>query len=585
MFKEFIRIESFTLSSIPVGLDDLTIRKDAYLYRINILTGNKQFVLSLHLSKIELSRLERYKYNKIQYFVLGDYQDIDRDKPGYMGNGLLIQYNSEQNSLEIHTSITGLPAAFIYQKDNKYIVSSDIYNIATILNKSLQFDPDSILNIALIGHPVNHRTLFKNISIIPAGKHLALSSIYNLEVLNTWGPPAEDPFKDWSEYIDARRNSLKAAVQRLDKNNSFFSLTAGLDSRAIFSLLSQENHRLPVYTMSGKSESLDAKRARQLCKHYEFPYKSISIDSDFTKNLPNYAQEASRLSGGLESLRLALEVYYYISLPDELGGRITGNLGNQVGRSGNEGTSMRNASLDLLTNDIKSSITNKSEKHWFKEIFPENNVLNAQYLIQNEYLYAAVANYSIGSHYVVQQTPYADATLISQKLREPELIRPKSDSIWKIKLNDLRHRFLGDSIKNSFQRQLIKDIGGYAATCPINWGWRAKGGVSIEGVFFGSMALVDTVVSTQMVRHPFTNKIVDLMGIRGISGFEEVNILESFRIREYVSDMLLSTISLQNGILNPYKIKNLVDSDMADPRNRNDIEFVMDIILAQLNYL
>lgn len=523
-----------------------------------------------------------------QFFILGDSQDVNCDLGlQFLGNGAMIRCCAPAKEIEICSSITGLPAIFLYRDNRITVVASDILSIATIPGLQLQFDPRGLAELATIGHPINHRTLFKGISIIPAGIRLKLVNGRDFEAVDKWIPPSDPPFRDWSDYIDAQIAAMKAAFRRLDLSQSFLSLTAGLDTRAIFALLIQEGVRLPAYTMSGERESLDAMRARQLCEAYGLSHSNVSIDTAFVEDLPAYAAEASRLSGGLGSMGQAFEVYFYRSVPSGLRARISGNLGNQIGRSGTEGTGMRNVSLEVLAPDLRAGISGAAGGHWFNEIFPEQQMMHPQFLIQNENLYASLGNYCIGSHFAVQQTPYADRTVITQKLREPPNPNTghKAEAIWRIKLRDLRHRILGQPVEYSFQRRIVKDAGGFVSSCPINWGWRARGGVAIGGLMYGAMAMTDALLGSKLGRHPLPTKILTSVGIHGFSGFQAVDILEKPRTRQFVADTLLSTAIKQGGILNGKELERVIESGLSEPRHRANLEFALDVALAQQNFL
>ena len=521
-------------------------------------------------------------------YVLGDAQDFNSDADfQYLGNGLTIRCSPPAMEVEVCTSITGMPAAFLYRDSKITVVASDIHKIAAVPGLQLEFDPRGLAELATIGHPIHHRTLFKGVSIVPAGARLTLVNGDEVKVLDNWAPPSESPFSDWSEYIDAQIGAMKASLRRLDLSHSFLSLTAGLDTRAIFALLMDEGVRLPAFTMSGERASLDALRARQLCDAYGLPHRTVSIDAAFVDGLPAHALEASRLSGGLGGLGQAFEIYFYKNIPSELGARISGNLGNQIGRSGTEGTGMRNVSLDALAPDLKVLGASGSESHWFKEVFPEQKMMDPKFLIQNENLYASLGNYCIGNHFAVQQTPYADRTVIEQKLRQPPNLNTnnKDEAIWRIKLRDLRHRIVGQPVEYSFQRRIVKNSGKFVANCPINWGWRASGGVSIGGLTYGAMAMTDALLGSKLGRHPIPTKILTSVGIHGFSGFQAVDILGKPRTRQFVADTLLSSDSSQSGILNRKELERLVKSWLVEPRDRSNIEFALDVVLAQQNFL
>jgi hypothetical protein len=214
-------------------------------------------------------------------------------------------------------------------------------------------------------------------------------------------------------------------------------------------------------------------------------------------------------------------------------------------------------------------------------------MMHPQFLIQNENLYASVGNYGIGNHFAVQQTPYADRTVINQKLRQPALPHSanKQDAIWQIKLRDIRHRFLGQPVEYSFQRKIVKDTGGFVANCPINWGWRASGGVTAGGLMYGAMAITDAAIGSRLKRYPLSNKLLKIMGIQGLSGFQEVNVLESPKTRQFVADILLSSNFLQSGIVQGDQLKNMIDTGLSSTINRSGIEFALDVALAQQNFL
>lgn len=586
MTKYHLNIKSFT---VCISTSEMIPRSTPVTRQFCFSTPQKNIHLSVTPATDKIIHPDIHHNHDIdQYYVLGDDQDLMPNVMGlqYLGNGVMLRCNTPRREIEITSSITGLPAVFIYQDNKNIIISSEIQNIAAIPGLKLEFDPKSLTELATIGHPINHRTLFKNIVIIPAGSHLKFKND-TMSVVDNWQPSYDPAYTNWPEYIDAQINATRNAVRRLDLSQSFLSLTAGLDTRAIFALLVQENARVPAYTMSGDRVSLDAMRAGQLAQAYGLSHNKIIIDSEFVEKIPQYAVEASRLSGGLESLGQAFEVYFYNAVHNELTARISGNLGNQIGRSGTEGTGMRNANLSILNPDMRVKPPGSTGEHWFNEIFPDQKMMHPLFLIQNENLYASVGNYCIGNHFAVQQTPYADRTVINQKLRQPPIPRQanQQDAIWKIKLRDIRHRFLGQPVEYSFQRKIVKDTGGFVANCPINWGWRARGGVSVGGLIYGAMAITDAALGSRLKHYPLSGKLLKLAGIQGLSGFQEVNVLENPKTWQFVADTLLSSAFLQSGIVQSSELRGMIDSSMTGTINRSGIEFSLDVALAQHNFL
>src|SRR5260370_40482363 len=85
-----------------------------------------------------------------------------------------------------------------------------------------------------------------------------------------------------------------------------------------------------------------------------------------------------------------------------------------------------------------------------------------------------------------------------------------------LRLKDLQHRFLGEPDRSSFQRRLILRTGGYVSSYPINWGWRAGGGVSLAGGFRGSLALVDAYTERGGRDSGIPGKILGTLRIHGV---------------------------------------------------------------------
>lgn len=521
----------------------------------------------------------------IQSFALGDCQDAvaDDDMP-FLGNGIVIRTQAASHELEIFSCISGLPATFLYRDADLTVVASSIRNIAAVPGVRLEFDPQGLKELASIGHPIQHRTLFEKISVVPAGTRLTLHD-QDLQATGHWSATDTTPYANWPDYIDAQTAALRAAVGRLDLSHSFLSLTAGLDTRAIFALLTERTERIPTFTMSGKRLTLDAKRARQLSDAYGFIHQTVSIDTSFLDRLPQYAAEASLLSGGLSSLGHAFEVHFYRSLTPGRTARISGNLGNQIGRSGTEGTGARNIRLDLLAPDFRLGPPAGDKVLWLKDVLSARDAQSMLFLIQNENLHASLGNSCIGNHFAVQQTPYADRTLISQKLKQPPLPDDGSGSILKTRLRDLRHRFLGQPVTYSFQRRIVRDVGGFVANCPINWGWRARGGVSLDGLMLGGMAIADVVLGSRFGSNAMAKRFLSAVGVLGFSSFQSTEVLGHSNIRQFVADTLLSNANLQSGVLDPHQIRQLVDRDYTDKTVRPDIEFALDVALARQHFL
>ena len=234
-----------------------------------------------------------------------------------MVSGTSVEFNISSNYLKLVTSIVGLPPVFIYRDPISTIVTTDIYLLTRISGVNLHFNRQAVSDLCQIGYPVSGMTLFKEVMLVPGGSSLILEADGYLRQLSMAVFETEEEGMDWPAYVELQTDTLRKAMEAIDVSKSFFSLTAGLDTRAIMAMLVAENRSLPAYTLTGKRLTLDAMIAKDLCKAYHFSHTTVTLGDSFYSNLPNYITEASRLSGGLTCIDQAHEVYFYRSVGSE----------------------------------------------------------------------------------------------------------------------------------------------------------------------------------------------------------------------------------------------------------------------------
>lgn len=500
-------------------------------------------------------------------FILGDdFEWQDGSDPKNMANAVLVDYDVAAPSIKVLSSIVGLPPLYIYQVAGMVILTSDVYLIARVPGVNLSFDSAGLRDLCLIGHPVDHRTLFKDVVMIPGGHSIAVNAEGGVSMRRSWSLTEAEPLRDWNEYIELQVEAFHDAIQRMNLAGSFLSLTAGLDTRAILAGLIRMNKKIATYTVSGERMSLDARTAAHLCKKYGVQHTVVVLDDNFHKSLPDLAWEASRLSGGIASLAQSHEVYFYKKIGNHARARLCGNLGNQVCRRGVEKVSLRRADPSLLR-EAGADNNGKENSHWYDHAEVKDAGLNYEFLLQQEVPFSSVSNYSLGNHFTVQQTPYASRRLIETLGRRPRTLQPRanSHSLLQMRLHDLRHRFLGESQTRSFQVKYIKDTGGYVASCPVNWGWRPSGGVSLTGNLLGAFALVDAFVNQQGLYEGILYKGLRTIRIAGLHEFV-VSKIWLMRLRDFVYNTLLSQTVKQSGLFNEKKLTAMLHEHFSSKR-------------------
>jgi hypothetical protein len=381
------------------------------------------------------------------------------------------------------------------------------------------------------------------------------------------------------QFVDRQIGAFTDAVRRIDVSRSFLSLTAGLDTRTVFMALAEERRLIPAATMTGVRPSIDARTASRLCAAYGVPHASVVIGDEFRRNLQRYVQRSSVLSGGLASLRQAAEVWFYDQLGGRFAARLSGNLGNQVGRGGTEGVGTRRAAIDVLSPALREHASDKQE-NWLLGKLEPGGSRPFVFIILQEASFAHAGNYAIGSHFAIQQSPYADRALIETLSFRP-VDGSVSTSLIAMRLRDLKHRFVGEPRAISFQRSFLSRLGGFAATYPINYGWRATGGISIRGCLLGAATLAGMVAERCRLDDGFAGDAVERIGLTDLHNFQKSARWLRRDLREFTCDTLSSRRVRDSGIFDTDVLALVLEEHFGRRKNHHDsVTFALDVALA-----
>lgn len=529
-------------------------------------------------------RLEPLRAGCRLTLVVGDDAEWDETQGrSCMASAACVEWDPARGSLRVVSSIAGLPPVFIHREPGTVIVASELSVLRAVAGARAEIDPRAAVELFTIGYPLEHRTLLKDVMLMPGGHSLSLDTQGRAQLTRAWEPPGPRAAEGGSSSIDRQAEAFRQAMRRLCLSESVFALTGGLDTRAILAALCEEGRRLPACTMSGAgSLCLDARLARALCQAYGLPHVVVAPDDRFLSDLPAYVVEASQLSGGLASVEQAHEVYFYRRLEGIGARRLSGNLGNQVGRQAPEGVSMRSANTAVLHDAVRADANIEPGEHWLISAARSGYPLS-RLLIEYEYPVSSVANYSIGHHFMLQQSPYASRQLIETVLEAP-LGRRERHSIGprRARLRDIRHRFLGPPQARSFQRKVIEAAGGAVADCPINWGWRARGGVSLRGLGWGALALAD---AASLPRRGLWKSVRRGLRVIGAVGTHEIKPCQAWLdtvLRDFVNDTLRARRVRDTGLFDATAVVRLLDEYYRGVGSHYDtVVATLDLALAE----
>lgn len=515
--------------------------------------------------------------------ILGDDWEAGPEFDGLaMANATAVACRLERGRLEALTAIPGLPPLYLAETACAVVVTSDLFLLKCIEGMSLRFDPAAVVDLARVGRPVAHRTMFAGVRMIPGGTRLSLDAGL-LETREAWNPPGRAALERWDDYTALQAEAFGRVAAGLDYRDCVLSLTAGLDTRAILSGLIANEATVPALTVSGEAECLDARTAARLCAGYGMEHRTIRLDETFCRVLPELATRASLLSGGITSVGHAGQVHCYSLLgdpaPDKM---LSGYLGNQIGRLGTEGLTVRNADTSLLSQDLKRAKgIERPPESWYAEAMQPDGHLEPRFLIQQESMFGNLASYAIGNSHSVQQSTYGSRALIENLWRMPTA---EIEAQGSARFHDLKHRFFGESLRESFQRRYINSVGGLAARYPVNWGWRSEGGVSLGGLWWGGLALVDAIVASRFSETPAMT-LIRALGIAGLHEYRPVHRWMHRHLRDFVYDELRSRDTVEAGLFDSAVLERKLDDYYAGAgQGYGDVLLALDLALAARNF-
>jgi hypothetical protein len=396
-------------------------------------------------------------------------------------------------------------------------------------------------------------------------------------------PDEADSRCDASEYIARQTDAFDEALDAMNVTGGFPSLTAGLDTRAIFCGLLRRNCTIPSRTLIGESMTVDGAAARDLCLAYGVDHEMIRLNNSFRQDLPSYAAKASLLSGGSAGIEQAHEVYFHEAVSQQFSTRVSGNLGNQLGRHGLERIATRRTPLTFLHPDVVGRRTIKAAM--VHETDMRFDGFTKDWPLLEETLFSNIANYCIGSSYCVQRSPYAKRRLIQLAPYRPFYLRfPKRNNYWRNRAAQIRHLFIGEPVQCSFQRRMIVEVGGFSASYPVNWGWRPYGGITWRGLTRGILACADAIGYKLQADSWLIQRVT---GALAISGMHEFCPYRRWlrQHRDFVADSILSRAVNDCGLFNIPRTKQIVEQYWNGKIGvYGDVMIVLDLALAQQQF-
>jgi hypothetical protein len=411
--------------------------------------------------------------------VIGDLEELlAAPLSSPCANAIAVRIDLRDSTITLATSVTGLPPVFIFREGSAAVIGSPF--IPRAARGKLRLDLDGIADTLRWGHPLDGRTLFEQLRVVCSFVTVTVDSGGNVTESRTdpWAPTDDLRTLRRRDIVHEQMAAFAAAAGRLRTEGAFLSLSGGLDSRTALVGLISQGHSVPCVTMAGSPHNLDARLAKAFCDAHGLRHVTILLDERFDRRAPQLLLESAELTGGISCLSQTADLFLYENVPFSFAARITGNLGNQVGRGGFESLSAYQPHLEILSGAVREKLGERPATPWFMSRLAGNDY--GAVLFGEEVHYWSISNYAAGSARARQLTPYADYRLMSLSRAAFARDRHLQQATWRsLRLRDLRHRLAGTRRSLSFQRQFLAQHDGRGGHVPLNWGWRAARGRSV----------------------------------------------------------------------------------------------------------
>jgi asparagine synthase (glutamine-hydrolysing) len=250
--------------------------------------------------------------------------------------GLLIDMRSHK--IILFNDRYGLARIYFHESKATFYFASEAKALLGIIPELRRLDLMSLAETFSCGSPLQNRTLFSGVSLMPGGSAwvfregcvLSKGIYFDHEFWEKQPPLTEE------EYY----GRLKETFQRIlpsyyrSKQRLAVSLTGGADSRMIMAWAKFQLASVPCYTFGGMyRESNDVRIARQVAQICGQRHEVISVGRDFLSQFPDLAERTVYLTDGAMDVTGAADLFVNRRARAIAPVRLTGNYGGEILRS------------------------------------------------------------------------------------------------------------------------------------------------------------------------------------------------------------------------------------------------------------
>lgn len=229
----------------------------------------------------------------------------------------------------------GLNRIYVHEQDGRLFFSSEAKSLLAVFPKLRKLDARGLAEWFSCGCPLENRTLFRGISLLPAASAWIFTANGVLKKKRYFHPSMWENQPDLSpeDYYQQLRNVFPRILKHYTNGSQriAMSLTGGLDGRMIMAWARPNRGGLPCYTFNGSyRECADVRIARKVAEACGQSHQTISVGDEFLSGFPRLAEQTVRITDGAMDVSGAPGLYVNRLARHIAPVRLTGNYGSEI---------------------------------------------------------------------------------------------------------------------------------------------------------------------------------------------------------------------------------------------------------------
>ena len=232
----------------------------------------------------------------------------------------------------------GLGRIYFHENTHGFYFASEAKALLRVLPVLRQLNTASLCEFLSCGCPLQDKTLFSDISVVPRGsvwtfspgKKVSRSSYFEPAVWENQVP------LNGVDYYQRLKETWARILPKYFRGNApiGMSLTGGVDGRMIMAWANRPPNSFSCYSFGGMiRECNDVKIARHVAEICRQPYQVIPLHSEFLAQFPALAEKTVYLTDGAMDVSASPDLFVNRIAREIAPVRLTGNYGQEILRS------------------------------------------------------------------------------------------------------------------------------------------------------------------------------------------------------------------------------------------------------------